>query len=178
VPPARLKVLRLLARPEAPARARAVPRSPDTDATRLGKAVHRALEWAAASRADALTDLAHAAAAEFDAPATTVAQLAQTILQSPDCARFFSGPQLRWAGNEVPIAEGGEVLRIDRLVQLVDAAGPAWWVLDYKLQHAPHQLDAYRAQLRRYREAVRRVQPGEAVRCAFLTGAGEVIEID
>ena len=173
-PPARLKVLALVARPFSVAPQPSAPRSADTDATRLGKAVHRVLEWAAAGGVDELADLAHAAALEFAAPPALIAQLAQTILRSPDCARFFDGPRLRWAGNEVPVSEGGEVLRIDRLVRLDDA----WWVLDYKLGHAPQQLDAYRAQLLRYRSAVQRVQPGEPVRCAFITGAGAVVEID
>ncbi|MEP7101182.1 MAG: 3'-5' exonuclease, partial [Burkholderiales bacterium] len=177
-PPARLKVLTLAARPE-PLASQAVPqRSPDTDATRLGKAVHRVLEWAAVSSiqasADEIADFAQAAAIEFGAPAAAVEKLAKTILCGPDCARFFDGPQLRWAGNEVPVSEGGELLRIDRLVRLDDV----WWVLDYKLSHAPQQLDAYRAQLRRYRAAVQRAQPGEPVRCAFITGAGAVVEID
>ena len=180
VPSITLKVLTLAARPT-PTKPRVVAsRSPDTDATRLGKAVHRVLEWAAASHdagAD-WVDLTQAAASEFGAPVAAVAQLAKTIWRSPDCARFFTGPQLRWAGNEVPVGDAGEVLRIDRLVQLDEAGERAWWVLDYKLQHAPQQLDAYRAQLRRYRDAVRRVQPGESVRCAFVTGAGTVVEID
>jgi ATP-dependent helicase/nuclease subunit A len=50
-------------------------------------------------------------------------------------------------------------------------------VLDYKLSHAPDELDAYRAQLLRYRGAVARAQPGEAVRCAFVTGEGRVVEV-
>ena len=75
------------------------------------------------------------------------------------------------------------MLRIDRLVLLDEPAAvagqsPTWWVLDYKLQHAPQQLEAYRAQLLRYRDAVRRAQPGAPVRCAFLSGAGDVIEIE
>jgi ATP-dependent helicase/nuclease subunit A len=181
-PPAMLKVLPLAARSDPPASQPSLSRSPDTDATRLGKAVHRVLEWAAvssaSSSADDLADFAQAAAIEFAAPAARVASLAQTILRSADCARFFHGPQLRWAGNEVPVSDGGELLRIDRLVRLEDAGAAVWWVLDYKLQHAPQQLDAYRAQLLRYREAVRRMQPGDAVRCAFLTGAGAVIEIN
>ncbi len=152
-----------------------------SDASRLGQAVHRTLEWAAASmhRSDAeLKALADAAAAEFGAPAAATAQLARTVLRSPACAHFFGGPALRWAGNEVPVGDAGEALRIDRLVRLDDAAtGPVWWVLDYKLQHAPQQLDAYRAQLLRYRDAVRRAAPGAAVRCAFVTGAGAVIEV-
>jgi ATP-dependent helicase/nuclease subunit A len=181
--PALLKTLSFAPRPQSAAQAATVPeRSPDTDATRLGKAVHRVLEWVTAPTApvsdDAGAEFAQAAADEFGAPAGAVAALAQAILHSPDCARFFSGPQLRWAGNEVPISDAGELLRIDRLVQLDAVGGPQWWVLDYKLQHAPQQLADYRAQLLRYRAAVRRVQPGDAVRCAFVTGAGAVIEVE
>jgi ATP-dependent helicase/nuclease subunit A len=164
------------------------PRQPDTDATRLGKAVHRILEWstsgslvATSESDDGLRDLARAAASEFGALAPAVEHLARVILSSPDCARFFSGSTLTWHGNEVPVSDGEEVLRIDRLVLLADPLGvdaPTWWVLDYKLQHAPQDLDEYRDQLRRYRAAVRRIQPGEPVRCAFLTGAGAVIEVE
>jgi len=177
-PPALLKVLTLAPRPASAVPSGVSARRSDTDATRLGKAVHRVLEWGAASRLADLTDLALAAAIEFGAPAGAVAQLAQTILRSADCARFFGGAQLRWAGNEVPVGEGGEALRIDRLVRLEGTSGPVWWVLDYKLSHAPQELEAYRAQLLRYREAVRRAQPGEAVRCAFITGTGAVVEIE
>ncbi|HWI12194.1 MAG TPA: 3'-5' exonuclease, partial [Burkholderiaceae bacterium] len=178
--PALLKTLSFVPRPAA--QPFAVPeRGPDTDATRLGKAVHRVLEWVTGAMAtasdEAHNEFAQAAADEFGAPAGAVGALAQAILHSPDCARFFSGPQLRWAGNEVPVSDAGELLRIDRLVQLDATGGPQWWVLDYKLQHAPQQLADYRAQLLRYRDAVRRVQPGDAVRCAFITGAGAVIEV-
>jgi len=148
--------------------------SPDTDATRLGKAVHRTLEWATGTPADDLADLARAAAAEFATDPDATERLARAILHSPVCARFFGGPALRWAGNEVPVSVGAELLRIDRLVQLDDA----WWVLDYKLSHAPQALAGYRDQLARYREAVRALQPGALVRCAFITGAGELVEVD
>jgi ATP-dependent helicase/nuclease subunit A len=181
VPPATLLTLDFPPRSAAPGRR--APRAPDTDATRLGKAVHRALEWAAATAArmadeSAWADLAHGAAAEFEAPPAAVAALVRTILRSPDAARFFTGPQLAWAGNEVSVSAAGETLRIDRLVRLDEPGGPVWWVLDYKLAHAPDQLDAYRAQLLGYRQAVRDAQPGAAVRCAFVTGSGAVLEIE
>lgn len=157
--------------PDAPAE-----RSPDTEATRLGKAVHRTLEWATGAQpianGAALSELAHAAATEFDSAPAATEQFVRSILESPDCARFFGGPALRWAGNEVPVSVDGEVLRIDRLVQL----GDAWWVLDYKLNHAPQELAGYREQLQRYRDAVQQAQPGARVCCAFITGAGVVIE--
>jgi len=108
-----------------------------------------------------------------------VQRLAAGILNSPACAQFFGGPALHWAGNEVPVGEGDEVLRIDRLVALTDAAGRrTWWVLDYKLNHRPEALAAYRAQMQRYRRVLARLEPGDAVRCAFITGRGEAIVVD
>ena len=169
--------------PLQPAQPAAVVRSTDTDttATRLGQAVHRVLEWASPRPPPASVDLralAQAAALEFGADSAAVARLAGVILNSAECARFFVSPGLRWAGNEVPVSVAGELLRIDRLVMLDEGDGPVWWVLDYKLQHAPQQLAGYRDQLLRYLRAVRGAQPGAVVRCAFVTGAGAVIEID
>jgi ATP-dependent helicase/nuclease subunit A len=152
----------------------------DDPASRLGQAVHRTLEWVAAYPLDAtpaLGTLAAAAAREFGVDAAEVTRLAACIWHSPDCARFFAGPGLHWAGNEVSVGDAGEVLRIDRLVELDEAGQRTWWVLDYKLQQAPEALPAYREQLRRYRRAVQALQPGQPVRCAFITGAGKLIEI-
>ena len=173
-------------------------------AAAIGQAVHRALEWASASppAPESLSELASAAAAEFAAPVAAVEHTVRSILQSAACARFFVGPDLLWSGNEVPIAEGGEVLRIDRLVRIgvpdsgagagaaaraVPAAATAaselrshseWWVLDYKLAHAPDALPAYRDQLLRYRRAVCAAQPGDVVRAAFITGDGRLVEVE
>jgi ATP-dependent helicase/nuclease subunit A len=49
-------------------------------------------------------------------------------------------------------------------------------VLDYKLQHDPAQVAVYREQLAGYVQAVRALQPGDAVSGAFITAQGEVIE--
>ena len=179
----RLQVLPDLGRREAPAPS-AVDAESEADSARLGRAVHRLLEWAglpgAALRPAELDAWALAAAQEFGARASEVARIARQVLASPACARFFTGPALRWAGNEVPVGEAGEALRIDRLVLLDEGAGfgPVWWVLDYKLRHAPETLVEYQDQLRRYRAAVERAEPGAAVRCAFITGAGGVVAID
>jgi len=153
----------------------------DTAATRLGKAVHRVLEWSSLQPLHEATELgrfAQAAALEFGSDAAEAERLASVILHSPACARFFKGPGLRWAGNEVPVSAGGEPLRIDRLVLLDEAEGPVWWVLDYKLQHTPQALAEYREQLLRYRSAVQAAQAGAVVRCAFVSGAGTVVEVD
>jgi ATP-dependent helicase/nuclease subunit A len=160
----------------------AISAADDGDETsRLGQAVHRVLEWAAGpgrSTGDSLATLAAAAAHEFDVASSAVEALATRIWRSPTCARFFGGAALRWAGNEVPVADAGEVLRIDRLVELDEAGERTWWVLDYKLRHTPQALAEYRAQMLRYRAAVQALQPGAAVRCAFITGAGELVELE
>ncbi|MGZ5185882.1 MAG: 3'-5' exonuclease, partial [Caldimonas sp.] len=150
----------------------------DSDAAPLGRAVHRVLEWSSQpGRSAGLDELAAAAAREFGVAARTVVTLAGAILGHPDAARFFAGPRILWSGNEVAVSAAGEVLRIDRLVQLDEGAGPVWWVLDYKLSRTPEALAPYREQLRRYREAVRAAQPGQTVRCAFIAGDGRVVEI-
>lgn len=134
-----------------------------------------------ASRAGALAMHAARAAAEFGLPAAAaarIAALAATVLESPACRPFFDPRRLLWAGNEVPLAWRGATLRIDRLVALAGEGGAReWWVLDYKLEHAPQAVDAYRAQLATYRDAVQRLQPADTVRAAFVTGAGELVPL-
>ncbi|HEX4235097.1 MAG TPA: UvrD-helicase domain-containing protein [Caldimonas sp.] len=151
----------------------------DPAAAALGSAMHRVLEWATADDGGGaqLDALAQAAAREFAVAAESVRRHAAAILGHPDAERFFAGPRIVWSGNEVSVSDGGEVVRIDRLVQLQEADGRAWWVLDYKLHHAPEGLEPYRAQLLRYRAVVARAQPGETVRCAFVTGEGRVVEV-
>jgi ATP-dependent helicase/nuclease subunit A len=122
-------------------------------------------------------NLADAAAREFQADDRQVRRLAGRIWRSPACARFFRGPELHWSGNEVPVGEGEAELRIDRLVALESDGRRQWWVLDYKLNQSPAELPQYRDQLLRYRRIVQNLQPADEVRCAFITGAGELVEL-
>jgi ATP-dependent helicase/nuclease subunit A len=171
--------------PAAPAEAPVDPLR-DAGAARLGRAVHRLLEWAAgpaaaATRAD-LAAAARSAATQLGLPlaqAGRVARVAQAVLDSPACGPFFDGTALRWAGNEVPVAWQGQVLRIDRLVALQPVPGgpSTWWVLDYKLNADPDDDPAYREQMARYVAAVSALQPGEPVRAAFITGQGRLVEL-
>ena len=76
----------------------------------------------------------------------------------------------------------GEPLAVDRLVCLPaprSPSGRAWWVLAYRL-HAdasrPADADAVAGLLRRG-SALVRLQPGEPVHCAFVTGDGAVVEV-
>jgi ATP-dependent helicase/nuclease subunit A len=155
-----------------------VGRETDSERARLGRAVHRVLEWLPTD--SALAAAAAAAATEFGLPAAAadrVAALAGAILRSPACRPFFDPAQCSWAGNEVPVAWRGELLRIDRLVALHGDGGPVWWVLDYKLQHTPQTVASYRDQLATYRDAVRALRPRDAVEAAFVTAAGEVVPL-
>lgn len=154
------------------------PEDADTPARRLGRAVHRTLEWWAGGGERELAPLAAAAAAEFGADPGEVAALAGRIVANPDCARFFDRARLRWAGNEVPVVHEGATLRIDRLVLLDEPTGPCWWVLDYKLRRRPEELPAYRAQLAAYRAAVQAAQGDAPVRAAFVAGDGELVALD
>jgi ATP-dependent helicase/nuclease subunit A len=150
----------------------------DDEVARIGRAVHRVLEWL--PDVAALAQAGEAAAAEFGlsaAAAVRIEALAGAVLRSPACRRFFDPVQLAWAGNEVPLAWRGALLRLDRLVALRTAQGPVWWVLDYKLQHTPQAVTAYREQLATYRDAVRALCPEDAVEAAFITAAGEVLPL-
>jgi len=172
-----IDVLPALTRRIAAAPAR--PGADDPAAARLGQAVHRALEWIGrpGARVERGAWPTAAAAAAFGVDPAAVARVVAAVLDSPSCARFFGGPGLRWAGNEVPLADAAGVLRIDRLVHLDEGAGACWWVLDYKLNAAPAELPGYREQMARYLQAVRAAQPGEAVRGGLITGRGDWVEV-
>ncbi|MFO1220762.1 MAG: 3'-5' exonuclease, partial [Burkholderiaceae bacterium] len=147
--------------------------APDSAAARLGRAVHRVLEWQTGIGGEPDV-LAAGAAAEFGAPVEQVAALAARILGSAEGARFFDRSQLRWAANEVPVSLDGEVLRIDRLVCVATGDAPVWWVLDYKLS-AQAALDPdVQQQLARYCRAVAPLAGGAPVRSAVITGDGAV----
>ena len=159
----------------------AAPAAEDARAARLGQAVHRVLEWAAGAAPPAdLDGLAVAAALAFGLPgaqAGAVRKMAAAVLGSPQCAPFFGGPGLIWAGNEVPVSWGGQSLRIDRLVALARDGRTTWWVLDYKLQTHADELARYRGQLQGYVDAVRALQPGDTVHGAFISSQGTVVAL-
>ncbi|MEW6704147.1 MAG: UvrD-helicase domain-containing protein [Pseudomonadota bacterium] len=152
-----------------------------SESARLGEALHRLLEWAVAAPAAPLPALAANAAAAFGLGAQAqgaLLQHARAVLASPAARRFFEPQALLWAGNEVSFADGESVVRLDRLVALQEAGRRTWWVLDYKLQSAPHTVPDYREQLAHYRALVQAAEPGDRVRAAFITAGGEVIEPD
>jgi ATP-dependent helicase/nuclease subunit A len=162
--------------------------SAENRATLIGEAFHRLMQWstgphgpAPGSEAAWLEDALMSAAAEFGleaSEAATARRAAEAVWTSAQCVPLLRGPGLVWAGDEVPLAEGGESLRVDRLVAVRGPgdAGRTWWVLDYKLEPRPQDDADNLAQLARYRRAVAALQPGEPVRVAFVTGHGELLE--
>ncbi|OWQ91988.1 hypothetical protein CDN99_06410 [Roseateles aquatilis] len=152
------------------------------DSAALGEALHRVLEWHSGPQggAHALERLMDAAAQMYGLDSRREERLQRSvraILGSRDCGPFFDAGQLAWQGNEVPLSWRDRDMRLDRLVCRHDASGaPTWWVLDYKLHPAPQHNPDYITQLWRYREAVMALQPGEPVRCAFITGQGKLID--
>ena len=95
---------------------------------------------------------------------------ARRILDSPELRRFFDSGFYVSARNEVSFATGGgEIRRIDRLVEFEDEI----WILDYKTGglQASHC-----AQLEEYRIAMRSVFE-KPVRCALIFRDGSLLEV-
>ncbi|MFN3862323.1 MAG: PD-(D/E)XK nuclease family protein, partial [Roseateles sp.] len=161
--------------PAAPARDGA---ARDDRLARTGEALHRVLEWAAApGQRQPLEVLLAGASQAFGLDAKAREQLeqaARAILASPECRPFFDAAELLWAGNEVPVGQGSDDQRIDRLVQKRDGS---WWVLDYKLGATPEREPAYIAQMRGYVAAVQALQPGEPVHAALISGTGRLVPV-
>ncbi|MEI8028712.1 MAG: UvrD-helicase domain-containing protein [Comamonadaceae bacterium] len=147
----------------------------DVTPARIGKAMHRLLEWG-----DVSPHNVAAAAREFELTpqqGTQAAAMAGRILQG-EGAWAWDQTAVGWHGNEVELMYQGELLRLDRLVQRKDAGcAGQWWVLDYKSGQAPQEEPELVAQLRRYRDAVQGIYPDDVVKAAFLNGQGVLIEL-
>ena len=144
----------------------------DAASARRGQAMHRLLEWGNASAANL-----HAAMREFDLTpelGSEAADMARRILQGEGAWAWDTG-LVGWQGNEVELSYQGDTLRLDRLVRRSDTG--EWWVLDYKSPHTPQDDPALVSQLQNYRDAVRAIYPHAAVRAAFLTAAGKLVEL-
>ena len=174
----RSSVLKIKTLPPAPpGQATALPVAElDSKESRIGKAMHRMLEWGQVSAANTL-----AAAREFQLTpqqGLAAAGMAQRILQG-DAAWAWDPVVLAWSGDEVELQFEGALLRLDRLLQRRDAGhNGQWWVLDYKSAWSPQEDPQLRAQLRSYRKALRSIYPDAIVRAAFLTAQGRFIELE
>ena len=144
---------------------------------RVGKAMHRLLEWGGRSSAEHVG----AVAREFrlnPAQAQEACALAQCILKG-EGAWAWSDEAVAWHGDEIDLVYQGLPLRLDRLVRRKDAGFEGqWWVLDYKSAPEPELQPALITKMRIYRAAVQRIYPRATVKAAFLTGRGTVVELE
>ena len=145
--------------------------APDSDASRVGQAMHRLLEWGAVAPAQV-----RSVAREFrlDAEQAEQARAAAERILHGEGAWVWQADQLLWQGSEVELAHEGQLLRLDRLVQ---HTGSGWWVLDYKSAAQPQTQPELVAQMQAYRRAVQAWLGGTPVRAAFLTGQGTLVEV-
>ena len=81
---------------------------------------------------------------------------------------------VRGTFREAELTRQGQCVRIDRLARrrATSRESEAWWVLDNKTAAHPEHDATQQEQLARYRAAVERLHPGQAVRVAFLSGEG------
>lgn len=147
----------------------------DSDLARIGKAMHRLLEWGSLAPPQV-----RAVLREFrlnPAQGQQAAERARSILAG-EGAWAWNAEVVVWHGNEVELSHGGQLLRLDRLVQRRDAGHAGhWWVLDYKSNAAPQHLPELVATMQVYRAAVQDLHPGHIVKAAFLTPQGAVLEV-
>jgi ATP-dependent helicase/nuclease subunit A len=147
----------------------------DDTAARIGQAMHRLLELYRPGLD--LSSLAPSAAASFRLTSEQSAQALQsahTITQG-EAAWVWDAEKIDWQSNEVELVAQGQLLRLDRLVK--ETATQTWWVLDYKSNPAPQRIAELAAQLKQYQEAVKAANPQQAVKAAFITAQGRLIEI-
>ena len=155
--------------------------SADALSARIGKAMHRLLEWGVVAFDGAPIPPAAVAAAAHEfalspGQAENAAQMAQSIA-SGEGAWAWQPDVIAWQGNEVDMLYQGQALRLDRLVQRKDAQAEGhWWVLDYKSAPTPQLQPELVSKMQTYRAAVQQAYPGAVVKAAFLTGDGRMVE--
>ena len=156
----------------------------DDTAARIGRALHRLLQWHPTLEPDHAspgwdwTD-AHgsAVAHEFglsDAQTGQVLDMARQVVRA-EAAWAWNAAVVDRADNEIALFLQGELLRLDRLVRRRDTG--EWWVLDYKSALQPELQPQLVEKMRQYRRAVQQAEPGALVRLAFINAQGRLIEL-
>ncbi len=137
---------------------------PDSDAMRLGRAWHAFLELGDTAAIDAV-GRAHALRPEQVESAVAAARRVRQ-----EWPQFFGTT----AAAEVElVAENGEVLRVDRLVEHDDAL----WIIDFKWRVTANERLPYEAQVRRYAQVLQAIRADKPVRIGLITAAGEFSEV-
>jgi len=152
----------------------------DGEPARLGKAMHRLLQWRPTPAAGFDWTPAHvrAVAREFSLPPARAEQalaMARAVASGEAAWAWDAAVLSDWASEIELLDAQGELLRLDRLVRRSDTG--EWWVLDHKSAVEPERQPALIEQLQRYARAVALAHPGATVRAAFLTAEGRCVEV-
>ena len=138
--------------------------APPSEAQRLGLAWHALLEQGESATIEAIATTHQLTPGQR---ATVVDAAARVRRRLP---QFFTGNAL--AEVELVSADG-ELLRLDRLVELDDAL----WILDFKWRVTEAERPQYEAQVRRYADVLRAIRQDKAVRLALVAADGELFEV-
>ncbi len=151
----------------------------DSVTARIGKAMHRLLEFS-----DLSEPAVRRVALEFGLNPEHASQaraMAHRIRHGA-AAWAWDASVVQWQGNEVELTHQGDTFRLDRLVQRRDAGDTGkngqWWVLDYKSAFSPQVQPNLVTKMKTYIAAVQAIYPGQTVKAAFLTGDGQVVMVD
>ena len=148
---------------------------PDSPSARVGKAMHRLLEWD-----DLSTHAAGRAAREFGLNPEQLhnAQIMAHRIKTGAGAWAWDTAAISWQGNEVELTHEGQTHRLDRLVQRKDPPHQGhWWVLDFKTAAHPERQASLLVKMQSYKAALQAIYPGDVVKAAFLTADGSVLEV-
>ena len=149
---------------------------PDAVTARIGKAMHRLLEFN-----DVRNPVVNRVAREFglNPEQATQAQAMANCIRQGAAAWAWDASVVQWQGNEVELTHNGTTFRLDRLVQRQDAGHAGhWWVLDYKSAVSPQRQVELVIKMKTYMAAMEAIYPGQTVKAAFLTGDGQVVMVD
>jgi ATP-dependent helicase/nuclease subunit A len=136
----------------------------ESDAMRLGRAWHALLEQGSDAPVDAIARTHPLTPEQLD----TVVRAAARVRAAH---RDFFGS--RDAAELELVADNGELLRVDRLVERDDAV----WIVDFKWQVTDAERSAYEVQVRRYADVLRSLRSDRPVRIGLVTAAGALIEV-
>jgi ATP-dependent helicase/nuclease subunit A len=131
---------------------------------RLGLAWHALLEQGEKADIEAIATENELASPQRAAVIEAAARVRRRLPQ------FFSEAAL--AELEL-VAADGELLRVDRLVELDDAL----WIVDFKWRVTDAERGPYEAQVRRYADVLRAIRPDKPVRLGLVTAEGELLEV-
>jgi ATP-dependent helicase/nuclease subunit A len=135
-----------------------------SEAQRQGLAWHALLEQGAAADAGAIARANELTPGQRTA-AVDAAERVRRRLPQFFCAGALAELEL--------VAADGELLRVDRLVELDDCL----WIVDFKWRLTDAERGPYEAQVRRYADVLCAIRKDKPVRLGLVTADGELVEV-